>query len=79
MTKQEEMVGMLHELHQAVIGIPDSDERGLIGDVKEIRKDLKSFNGRLHANEVRSKVNQAVIALMLGGAGTGVTKLLGLW
>ena len=71
---------MTKELHQAVIGIPENpDENGLIGDVKDIIKELKVVNGRTRKNEVRSKINQAVLALLVGGGAAGVTKLTNLW
>lgn len=73
---------MTKELHQAVIGLPDNpEENGLIGDVKDIRGKLDVVNGKTRKNEVRSKVNQAILAVLLGGSGitAGVTKLIDLW
>ena len=69
---------MTSELYQAVIGISDNpDENGLIGDVKEICVEMKRMNGSVNGNKTRSKVNQAMIAVIvvvLGG-----TKWMGLW
>ena len=70
---------MTQELYQAVIGIPDNpDENGLVGDVKEICVEMKRLNGKTRGNEVRSKVNQATVSLIIVGIGL-VTKWAGLW
>jgi len=80
MPTEKETRQMIVELYQAVIGIPENyDDNGLIGDVKEIRADLKKVNGRTRANEIRSKVNQAIIGMTILGAGGGITKILDLW
>ena len=70
----------LPELYQSVVGIPENPkENGLIGKVEAIDQKLDKVNGRTRKNEVRSKVNQAIIAVaILGGAG-GITKILELW
>jgi len=73
---------MIYKLYQAVVGIPENPEdNGLIGDVKKINDKLDIVNGRTRGNETRSKVNQAIIAVILGGGGlsAGITKLLDLW
>jgi len=73
---------MVQELYQAVVGLKDNpDENGLIGDIKQISKKLDLVNGRTRANETRSKINQAILGVIIGGGGatTGITKLLGLW
>ena len=63
---------MLHEIYQAVIGIPENpDENGLVGDVKKL-------NGKVRGNEVRSKVNQGSVGLFMVVVGW-FAKHLGLW
>ena len=74
---QKEMVKLLY---QAVIGIPEnSEDNGLIGKLEKIDKKLDQVNGRTRGNEVRSKVNQAIIGITILGAGGGITKILDLW
>ena len=73
---------MIRELYQAVIGINGNpDENGLIGDVRDINKKLDIVNGRTRKNEIRSKVNQALLAVILGGASitAGIAKVFHLW
>lgn len=71
---------MTGELYQAVIGIPENpEENGLIGDVREIRKITIALNGKVRGNEVRSKVNQVLISVLLLGFGAGITKLVDIW
>jgi hypothetical protein len=33
----------VNEIHTALFGVPDSDDRGLCGELKEVRKDFYSF------------------------------------
>ena len=69
---------MIQILFQKVVGIPENpDDNGLIGSVKDINDKLDTVNGRTRKNEVRSKVNQAIIALIISGG--GITKLLDIW
>jgi len=73
---------MTQEIYQAVLGIPENPtENGLVGTVKDISRKLDIVNGRTRKNEVRSKVNQAVLCVLTlgGGAVAGVTKLVDLW
>ncbi len=77
---KEETRRMITKLYQAVIGIHGNpDENGLIGAVKRMDEKLDKVNGRTRANEIRSKVNQAIIGITILGAGGGITKILDLW
>ena len=78
MTQKE----ILQELYQVIIGISGNpDENGLIGDVREIKEQMLIINGRTRSNEVRSKVNQAMISgiIAIGGFFAGITKWVGWW
>jgi len=80
MPTEKETRQMIVELYQAVIGIPENPkENGLIGKVEAIGEKLDIVNGRTRANEIRSKVNQAIIGMTILGAGGGITKILDLW
>ena len=76
---QEEMV---RELYQVIIGIPNNpDENGLIGDVKEIKENGKTLNGRL--GKAEGKINK-MWGILIGigavggtGLGMGIKSLLG--
>lgn len=67
---------MLQELHQGVYGIPDTEEHGLLGDVKELITVVLAQNTRIRKNE------QTIFKLwgiLIGiGAATGVCLGLGL-
>lgn len=77
MAKTQEQ--MIQELYQVIVGIPQNpDDNGLIGDIKDICDKLDALNGKTRGNEVRSKVNQAIIALIVSGAGI-ISKIKGLW
>ncbi|KKN76890.1 hypothetical protein LCGC14_0365410 [marine sediment metagenome] len=70
---------LAQETHQALLGIPGTEDKGLVGDVKEMKSEMKKMNSKVQGNTIRSKVNQAIIAIVILGAGGGVTKLLDLW
>ena len=41
---------LLREVHQAVFGIKGTEEKGIIGDVKDIKLLLVSQNGKVNKN-----------------------------
>lgn len=49
------------EVHQGLFGIAGTEDTGLIGDVKEIKKTLKDLNGSIRDNTLRSKQNSATL------------------
>jgi len=69
------------EVHQGMFGVEGTEDKGLIGDIKEMSKKLDVVNGRTRRNETRSKVNQAIIGILIGGSGitAAVTKIADLW
>ena len=68
----------LNQVHQAVLGIPGTDEKGLVGDLRDIKKDIQHQNSRLGKTE--TKVNRIIGGLIvlgcLCGAGFGIAQLL---
>ena len=61
-----------------------TDERVCIlmaEDIPEIKEHLQKLNGRVRGNEVRSKVNQAMISgiIAIGGFFAGIAKWVGWW
>ena len=70
---------MTRELHQAVIGIPESpDENGLIGDVRDIKRELKRLNGHVQTN--RTSISRIKgIGIGLGTVFTVAGVVVGVW
>ena len=66
---------MLQELSQAVIGIPDSPDNGIIGDIKEIKIMVRKQNDRVRKNERHiAKIWGVIIGCgALGGTGIGLS------
>lgn len=60
---------LTRELHQGVYGVPDTDDRGLVGDVKEVLKLIKEQNGKISKNTHRiyyQAGGSAVLLVLIG-------------
>jgi len=71
---------LLLELHQGIYGISDTEENGLLGDVKEMVTQVRIQNDRIRKNEHRVfKIWGILIAIgALSGAGIAIAcKFLG--
>ena len=71
---------MIYETHQAMFGVEGSEDYGLVGDVKEIKTNVKVQNMRV--SKLEGKVARiygmiAGAALVGGGIGAGIGKLFG--
>tara|TARA_Y100000310_G_scaffold144390_1_gene143655 strand:+ start:26922 stop:27191 length:270 start_codon:yes stop_codon:yes gene_type:complete len=70
---KEQTRQIIYQLHQAVVGLPGTVENGLVGDVKEIKTELRTINGRVTIVETlqkeRRKYSKKAIGSILGGAG----------
>ena len=71
---------MIYETHQAMFGVGGSDDRGLVGDVREIKGNVKAQNDRV--GKLEGKVAKiygmiAGAALVGGGIGAGIGQLFG--
>jgi len=76
MQKEDKILEELRTLNLKLYG-----KDGFEGDIPEIKKHVVQMNGTTRGNEVRSKVNQAIIGVLLSTSliGAGATKLLGMW
>ena len=68
MTKEESKI--MVEVHQAVFGVKHTEETGMIGDLKDIKKLLRKQNGRIR----RLEVVVAMIIVSLGGGTYGLVQ-----
>jgi len=50
--KPSERDELLIELKTAMVGLKDTDEKGMVGDIKEIKETLKKQNGRIRKNTI---------------------------
>jgi len=69
---------MAHDVYQAMFGVEGSDEKGMVGDIKEIRADVKAQNGRVRTMENKMKQLYGMIigaACAGGGLGAGIGQL----
>ena len=42
----------INEIWQGLFGVPESDDRDLVGDVKDLTKHVKKQNGRISKNTI---------------------------
>ena len=50
--KVEDRDRYLTELRMAILGIENTEEKGMAGDIKEIKDQLKKQNGKINKNRV---------------------------
>ena len=60
---------LLIELKTAVVGLKDTDEKGIVGDIKDIKDALKKQNGRVRKNTT------CLVATISFLAGLGILEL----
>lgn len=78
MTKSEEILEKVTATSTLVDRLWDKDDPG---SISALHVKLDRLNGQVRGNTVRSKVNQVILYLLIGGSGisAGITKLTGLW
>ena len=67
----------LQEVYQAVLGVVGSEDKGLVGDVKEIVKLVKEQNGRTRRLSTRVNIMWGIIFILTSGVGFSIARLLG--
>jgi len=55
-SKQQQILASVTRLETVVIGVPDTDDRGMAGEIKAIRKHLADLNGQVKTNTMFRKV-----------------------
>jgi len=68
---QEEMV---RDLHVMLLGIKDSEDKGLVGDIKDMKKDIKAINGCNRKLAIRFWF---LLGLIVGSTGFSLLELSG--
>ena len=79
--KTSERDDLIKATHQALLGIPNTEDMGLVGDFKELKEVVKQQNRRIGKVENKqSKTKGILIGLGIlgsGGAGMGIAQLFG--
>ncbi len=72
---------LIQEVHQAMFGVEGTEDRGIVGDVRETRKDVKEQNKRV--GKAEAKINK-IWGVLIGigavggtGLGLGINQLIG--
>ena len=78
--KPSERDDLIRATHQALLGVPHTEDGGLVGDFKELKEVVIKQNGRIRDVEKKqSKIKGILIGVGLlssGGVGMGITQLL---
>ena len=69
--KPSEHTKLTQEIHYALLGIAGTEDKGLYGDVKEMRKDIKQINGRVTIVETLQKERNRPSKKVVGGGIVG--------
>ncbi len=76
--KTEEREKITRETHQALLGIPGTEDKGLVGDFKELKSEVQQHNIQIEQNrldintlgtkqEERNKPSKKVIGIGITG------------
>ena len=68
MTKKT-LADMITELYTVTLGVPDTEERGIVGDVKEIKLELREINGAVKTNTAWRKAFCFIIPALTAAIG----------
>lgn len=60
---------MIAELHTVTMGVPDTEETGIVGDVKEIKLELRQINGCVKTNTTWRKAFCFIIPMLAAAIG----------
>ncbi len=73
-------MSLISEVHQAVHGVKGTEEKGLVGDVKEMKAELKAINGRVTTVETKqSERNRPDKKTRAGWIAGGLALATALW
>ena len=70
---------LIQEIHQGMYGVPHTDEKGVGGDIKEIKLYLKDHEGRIHRIETVTNVIKWVITPFILAIATALSKSFNWW
>jgi hypothetical protein len=79
---------MVYEVHIALFGVPDTEDKGLCGDIKEIKSSVSALNGDLQKYKKKTDRHSMYFGWMAKGGGiilgaataiVGVLKALGIF
>ena len=78
--KAQERDELLVELKTAMLGVRNTEDNGMVGDIKEIKAHLTIINGDVNQNTIWRKIHTKTISgIITVIAGIIITKARGLW
>ena len=78
--KPAERDKLTQETHQALLGIPGTEDKGLVGDVKEIKAHIEDHSKRLTIVEVKQEERNKPSKKSIAGFATGgLAIVVALW
>ena len=78
--KAQERDELLVELKTAMLGVRNTEDNGMVGDIKEIKAHLTIINGDVNRNTIWRKIHTKTISSIITViVGIIITKARGLW
>lgn len=69
---------MIQETHQGMFGVEGTDDKGLVGDVKDIKSEIKEQNGRVRKNSKMIYIIVGVLVVVGAAGGLEISEIINL-
>jgi len=70
LSTQQQILASVTRLETVVIGVPETDDRGMAGAIKEIKEHLSELNGQVRTNTIFRRIGTwvscAIFLALLG-------------
>ena len=75
----EHLHRQIGEVKIVLLGVPDSEDMGLYGEVKDIKKLVKEMNGMVKGDHAWVMALKWIVGLLILGVGACLTGYMGVW
>ena len=75
--KAPERDELLTQLKTVMVGVENTEEKGLVGDVKDILEMVREQNGRQRRLATKVNILWGIALVLMGGTGFSLSRLIG--
>ena len=65
----ETQLEMIQKIYTVILGVPETDNKGMAGDMKEVKEHLKQLNGKVNTNTTWRKAMCWGFPILVGVVG----------